>query len=169
LRDWQHQDKLQLLLSEITNKIKNTVTKPLFIKISPDLTLHDLTSVVEVAKSNHLHGIIATNTTIVPERGPGGISGELLAEKASRIRNHLLDLTRESQLSVIGVGGISNAKQIMDFLINGGDAVQIYSALVFQGPGLIRRLNKELCQIIGKDQSKDLKHYLSKRRRLKWS
>jgi dihydroorotate dehydrogenase len=169
LREWQQQEKLHLLLSEIQNTLKKSVKKPLFIKISPDLNLSDLASIVEVAKSNNIHGIIATNTTIMPERGIGGISGELLTQKATQIRSELLKLTRDSQLTIIGVGGISNAQQIMDFLVEGGDAVQIYSSLIFHGPGFINHLKHELCQIIERDNSKHLKEYLSKRRNLKWS
>jgi dihydroorotate dehydrogenase len=169
LRDWQQQQKLDLLLKNLQIQLKKVMSKPLFIKISPDLDESDLEAIVQVAKSNNIDGIIATNTTIIPEMGSGGVSGQLLANKATLIRSRLLNLTRNTDMAVIGVGGISNAEQILAFLTEGGDAVQIYSALIFHGPNLINQIKKDMCRIIQKDQSKTLKEYLSKRRNLKWS
>ena len=118
---------------------------PVFVKLAPDLADEGVMESVRVAESEGAHGIIATNTTIerhgIPDVGPGGTSGRPLFPRA-------LDVVRlvaqESRLPVIGVGGIASAEDAAAMLDAGARAVQVYSALVFQGPGLVGKIRKGL-------------------------
>jgi dihydroorotate dehydrogenase len=136
LRAWQDQRPLASLLSHVAT----VKSKPLFLKIAPDLNFKQLESIVELATDYHLAGIIATNTTQIPTLGQGGFSGKILAQKASQVRKEILQLTQSTPLKVIGVGGIDSIEDIYTFFAQGGDAVQLYTGLVYQGPHLIMQL-----------------------------
>ncbi|MDH5581906.1 MAG: quinone-dependent dihydroorotate dehydrogenase, partial [Bdellovibrionales bacterium] len=120
LRDLQSADKLKEIFLNLKESRK-TCPKPLFLKISPDMAMEDIPSTVEVVKEFDLSGIIATNTTIMKERGDGGISGKLLYEKSFMMRNKILEILAESpQVELIGVGGISQFDDLVDFWKRGG-------------------------------------------------
>jgi dihydroorotate dehydrogenase len=124
---------------EAVDAEKKKNPKPLLVKVSPDMALAELTSVVGLVNEYKLDGIIATNTTLMKERGEGGVSGKLLAKKAREVREVLLKEIKNShsQAELIGVGGISNFEDLMDFWHAGGRLAQIYSAFVFQGPSVL--------------------------------
>ncbi|MDO9182424.1 MAG: hypothetical protein Q7U04_08445, partial [Bacteriovorax sp.] len=119
--------------------------KPLLVKVSPDMTEAELSSVVDLVKEFELSGIIATNTTIMPERGIGGVSGKLLFEKARATRNFLLEQLKETpKIELIGVGGFSSYEDCLEFWKMGGKLIQLYSAFVFQGPKILFEIEKRL-------------------------
>lgn len=120
--------------------------KPLLVKVSPDMALEELSSVVGLVNEYKLDGIIATNTTIMKERGIGGVSGKLLSKKARETREFLLKeiALTNSNSELIGVGGISNFTDLMDFWRAGGKLAQIYSSFIFQGPGLLFDIETQL-------------------------
>ncbi len=120
--------------------------KPLLVKVSPDMALEELSSVVGLVNEYKLDGIIATNTTIIKERGEGGISGKLLLRKSRETREHLLKEMKKSHSEgvLIGVGGISSFEDLMDFWRAGGSLAQIYSAFIFQGPALLFQIEERL-------------------------
>ena len=98
---------------------------------------------VDLAKKYSLTGIIATNTTIIKEKGEGGISGKLCLEKSRNVRRWILEEARECpNLDVIGVGGISSFKDLWDFWQDGGKAVQIYTAFIYQGPAILDQIKE---------------------------
>ena len=137
LRDLQRHESMREIFEALEQERK-VCTTPLFIKISPDLPLESLEGIVELANEFSLSGIIATNTTIMEEKGIGGVSGKLLAEKAKIVRNRLLDISKEhSNLDLIGVGGISGFDDLWDFWKSGGRAVQLYSSFIYQGPKVL--------------------------------
>lgn len=126
-------------------------SKPLLVKVSPDMTEDQLRSVVSLVREYQLSGIIATNTTIMPERGQGGVSGKILFEKAKKTRSFLLqELKHSPEIELIGVGGFSSYDEIKDYWREGGRLVQLYSAFVFQGPSLLFDIEKRL----GEDMNK---------------
>lgn len=130
---------------EATNNERKKIPKPLFVKISPDMDLEQLRSVILLVKEFKLTGIIATNTTIMKERGEGGISGKLLFDKSKLVREFLLqELKNFPEIELIGVGGFSNFEQIKDYWKSGGKLVQIYSSFIFQGPELVMKLEEML-------------------------
>lgn len=148
LRELQKSEQMERILQALEEPRKN-VSKPLYLKVSPDSELDDLKETIELTKKYALSGIIATNTTIMTERGKGGVSGKLLAEKARNIRRFILDCTREvPHMEVIGVGGISSFDDVWDFWKNGGKVVQIYTSFVYQGPDTLSRIRNEIDRVM---------------------
>lgn len=133
---------------------------PLFIKIAPTLFPEELKTMVEVASAYGLAGFIATNTLPRPEVGPGGFSGKILYEKATAVRNELLNLVAERpELDVIGVGGFSSFEQILDFWRRGGKFVQIYTAFIYQGPWILWHLQKKMEHFLQQSQWNTLQEF----------
>ena len=116
---------------------------PIFVKLAPDLENEALDALVRVAQEENLEGLIATNTTIdhkgIADVGPGGLSGRPLAERSREVVAYL---TQRIDKPVIAVGGISSVEDAMAMFERGASAIQIYSALIFQGPALIAAINK---------------------------
>ncbi len=148
LRDLQQTDSLARLLERV---VPASAPLPVFLKLSPDSADEDLFAAVGVAREAGVAGIIATNTTITRPGDTGrtgesgGLSGAPLWPLA---RRRIQDVLRaaEGRLPVIGVGGVESAAQVQELLDAGCAAVQVYTALIYQGPGLIRRLNRALLE-----------------------
>ncbi len=139
------QDKGMREIFEAVSAKRKSHPKPLLVKVSPDMRDEELSSVVNLVKEYKLSGIIATNTTIMPERGTGGVSGKLLYQKARKTRKFILDQLKETpDIELIGVGGFSSYEDILDYWREGGKLVQLYSAFVFQGPHLLYEIEKKL-------------------------
>lgn len=135
--------------------------KPLLVKVSPDMSEEELKSVVELVKEYKLSGIIATNTTIMAERGAGGVSGKLLFEKAKKTRSFLLkELKSSPEIELIGVGGFSSYEEIKEYWREGGKLVQLYSAFVFQGPALLFDIEKKLAVDMDKVKAASFDQFL---------
>ena len=144
LRDLLGDQGLRKIFQAVTEKRK-VCDRPLLVKVSPDMKPKELSSVVTLVKEYKFNGIIATNTTIMPERGHGGVSGKLLFEKARHTRSFLLDQLRETpEIELIGVGGFSSYEDCLEFWKSGGRLIQFYSAFVFQGPKLLHEIEKKL-------------------------
>ena len=131
---------------------------PLLLKIAPDLTEQDLADIAEVALEGRLAGLIATNTTIARPPGldarhatqAGGLSGRPLFEPSTQVLRELYRLT-QGRLPIIGVGGVASGADAYAKLRAGATLVQLYSALVFEGPGLVRRIKRELLDCLERD------------------
>ncbi len=158
LRDLQGRAALSALLSGVM-ETRAALARPIpvFLKIAPDLTADELAEIAEVALASGLSGIIATNTTLAREslisadRGQiGGLSGAPLFEKSTRVLAQLSKLT-EGRLPLIGVGGVSSAEQAYEKLRAGATAVQLYTAMVYQGMALIPRIARGLDQLLARD------------------
>ncbi len=127
----------------------NKFCKPVAVKISPDCTIEQIFELVDCCIAEKISGIIATNTTLWRPEGfvseeAGGLSGELLRDQALPTIDAVCKRARGSRLSVIGAGGVSSSLDVAKLLQLGCDAVQLYSGLVFEGPGLISRINREI-------------------------
>lgn len=142
LRSLQDPEHLQSIVSGVTAHSEGV---PVFVKLSPDLGFDALTEAVEVAEARGAAGIIATNTTLerfgLPDVGAGGLSGRPLHARAREVVEHVC---KQTNLPVIGVGGIASVADAQAMLDAGAVAIQVYSALIFQGPGLIGRLVRGL-------------------------
>jgi len=138
-------------LAEITAVVvAESQGRPVFVKLAPDLEDAAVSEAVAVAEQRGAAGIIATNTTIArpgidattrARLGAGGLSGRPLQPRALEV---IRLASRATSLPVIGVGGISDLGGVQAALTAGADAVQILSALIYQGPGLPARLNRTL-------------------------
>ena len=133
LRALQEKGYLSELFTELTALARG---KDLYLKIAPDLNEEKIIELKNLALEFGLTGIIATNTTIMPERGLGGISGRLLLKRAREVRSLLLK--EQSKLEIIAAGGITTPKDLFDFWKEGGKAAQIYTSYVYQGPALLK-------------------------------
>lgn len=158
LRDLQGRAALAALLAGVMEVREGLERKiPVFLKIAPDLTEADLADVAEVALASGISGIIATNTTLSREglrsahKGEaGGLSGAPVFERSTRVLARLSQLT-EGRLPLIGVGGISSAEQAWAKILAGATAVQIYTALVYEGLSLAARVARGLDQIAARE------------------
>jgi dihydroorotate dehydrogenase len=157
LRDLQEKEPLKNLLARLkslNSKKKNP--KPILLKIAPDLTSGQLDDIVEIVTDVKIDGVIATNTTIernnlsiehkeISKIGAGGLSGKPLRDRSTEVIRYLKQKS-EGAFPIIGVGGIMNPDDAIEKLKAGASLVQIYTGFVYQGPGLIKKINKKILQ-----------------------
>lgn len=151
LRDLQEKEPLTRLLSQLQEKNRvQTAPKPILLKIAPDLTDAQLDDIADIVQATGLAGVIATNTTISRENlntgaaeissiGMGGLSGAPLRERATEVVRYMRQRLGPKAV-IIGVGGIDSAAAAQEKMKAGADLVQVYSGLVYEGPGLVRRM-----------------------------
>lgn len=156
LRALQEKGYLSELFTEL-NKVRHD--KDLYLKIAPDMEKAKVQELARLSSEFGLTGIIATNTTIMPERGTGGISGLLLKEKSRSIRQMIL--AENLPLELIGVGGISEINDLFDLWEDGGKAAQVYTAYVYQGPDLLKGLQKGILNFLKLQSLSDLNSFFS--------
>ena len=155
LRALQDKEPLMALLNHLQN-INNAKTKrkPLLLKIAPDLTDSQLDDIIEIVATTKIDGIIATNTTIAREPltypknfiesiGMGGLSGKPLAKRSTEVIKYLKTKSNNA-FPVIGVGGIHSAEDAIEKLNAGADLIQLYTGFIYEGPSLIKRINKAI-------------------------
>jgi dihydroorotate dehydrogenase len=159
LRDLQGEQALRELLAAVRDaRLRLEETVPVFLKIAPDIADDDAPRIVEAARSHGVDGLIVSNTTIArPDslhsahaREAGGLSGAPLRERATDV----LRLARQASgpdFTLIGVGGIGSADDAYARIRAGANAVQLYTALVYEGPGLVRRIKHGLAQRLRAD------------------
>ena len=158
LRDLQGRAALEALLAGVIETRAGLARRiPVFLKIAPDLTPDELAEIAEVALASGIDGVIATNTTLSREglksahRGEmGGLSGAPLFEKSTRVLAQLSQLT-DGKLPLIGVGGIASAEQAYQKLRAGASAVQLYTAMVYQGISLAAEVAHGLERLLERD------------------
>jgi len=156
LRDLQGKAALAALLDRVMAARNSLATPvPVFLKIAPDLTEAELQDIAGVANASGVSGIIATNTTLSRTglHGPhideaGGLSGQPLFEKSTRVIAALAGMT---QLPIIGVGGVGSAEQAYQKIRAGASAVQLYTALVYGGISLAGGIARGLDQLLARD------------------
>lgn len=162
LRDLQEVERLRPILIAVRQEMDRQTQRkrvPLLVKIAPDLADSDVIEVAHLADQLALDGIIATNTTIarsglisgdaeVESVGAGGLSGMPLKARSLEVLR-LLKAHVKPSTTLIAAGGLSSASDVAQRLEAGADLVQIYSALVYQGPGLPSRLCRELAALRG--------------------
>lgn len=136
LRDLQDAAQLGHLIDVLQNE--NTMRKPLLVKIAPDLTCEQLEQVVTTCEANGVAGLIATNTTLdhtsVANHESGGLSGAPLLAKSNDV---IGAIRKRSTLPIIGVGGVMDAASARAKIAAGAQLIQIYTGLIYRGPGLI--------------------------------
>ena len=155
LRELQEREPLMRILETVQQRNAELARrKPLLLKIAPDLTDEQVLDIIDIAKTLKLDGVIVSNTTISREGlaesrsaveglGNGGLSGKPLRLRAQAL---LTEMRRQlpEQIVLIGVGGIDSGEAARARVDAGAALVQIYTGLIYQGPGLIRRILKAL-------------------------
>jgi dihydroorotate dehydrogenase len=159
LRALQSRDALAALIAAVLEARAELAHRPsLLLKIAPDLTDADRQDIAEVALASGLDGLIVSNTTIARPAGldprfaqeAGGLSGRPLLQPATDV---LRDLYRRTggKLPMIGVGGVASAADAYAKIRAGAALVQLYTALVFEGPGLVGRIKQGLAALLQRD------------------
>ena len=155
LRSLQEKEPLRKLLGELQalNR-RQTVPKPLLLKIAPDLTDTQLDDIIEIAVETRISGLVATNTTLsreglltpsvaVARMGAGGLSGKPLTGRSTEVIRYLHDKTGGT-LPIIAVGGIFSARDAREKLDAGASLVQVYTGFIYEGPAIAQKILKGL-------------------------
>jgi dihydroorotate dehydrogenase len=155
LRELQDKEPLLKLLNHLKNLSRQyQPEKPIFLKIAPDLKEEQLTEICEIIKQVNLDGLVATNTTISRESlktpaeqlakiGEGGLSGKPLKNRSTEIIRFLRQQLGEN-IPIIGVGGIQSPEDALEKLKAGATLLELYTGFIYEGPALIKQINKEL-------------------------
>jgi dihydroorotate dehydrogenase len=158
LRELQEKEPLKKLLLALKNENNlKPNPKPILLKIAPDLTNEQLDDIVEIVEEVKLDGLIATNTTISREClktssddieaiGAGGLSGKPVKERSTEVIRYLSEKSNKS-FPIIGVGGIHSAEDAIEKIEAGASLIQLYSGFIYEGPALIRKINKALLKL----------------------
>lgn len=151
----QDKDYLLELISEVQKlNALETIQRPILLKIAPDLNEQQLDEIVEVVAESSIDGVIASNTSVNREGliatesqlksiGNGGLSGKPIKDRSTATIKYLSDKSNKS-FPIIGVGGIHSAKDALEKIDAGADLVQIYTGFIYEGPSLIKKINKAL-------------------------
>ncbi len=155
LRELQEKEPLkQLLLSLQEANFKQPKRKPILLKIAPDLSDDQLLDIIEIVNETKIQGVIATNTTISRENlsdtsehikqiGDGGLSGKPLKDRSTEVIRFLAKKSNKS-FAIIGVGGIHTSEDAKEKLDAGADLVQLYTGLIYEGPGLVKKILRKI-------------------------
>jgi dihydroorotate dehydrogenase len=159
LRDLQQLNKLeQLLRAVLAERAKDGIVVPVLVKLSPDMDTDQLQEVGRLCVVLGVDGIVMSNTTTTrptdlvhwrldPTSVGGGLSGAPLRDRSTEGIRTLFRATR-GQIPIVGVGGVSSARDAVQKLKAGASLVQVYSAMVYHGPGLIAQMRSDLAQAV---------------------
>lgn len=149
LRELQEKEPLKNILNSLQQRNKkNDISRPILLKIAPDLTNSQLDDIIEIVRETKIAGVIATNTTISREglaapqslsSQTGGLSGKPLTNRSTEVVKYLADHSNK-EFVIIGVGGIHSPKDALEKIDAGASLVQIYTGFIYEGPGLIKRI-----------------------------
>ncbi|MBO6880786.1 quinone-dependent dihydroorotate dehydrogenase [Winogradskyella sp.] len=151
LRELQDKEPLTQLLKALqVLNFKKANSKPILLKIAPDLTDDQLLDIIDIVKTTKIDGVISTNTTI-SRKGllsdnkteVGGLSGKPLTQRSTEVIRFLAEKSNKA-FPIIGVGGIHSAEDALEKLEAGADLVQLYTGFVYEGPRLIKEINKAI-------------------------
>lgn len=155
LKELQDQDALLEILGRI-QQINNAKPKrkPVLLKVSPDLNYQQLDEVIEIIEKTGIDGVVATNTTITRQSiqqdsitaekaGKGGLSGQPIGSRSTEVIRYLAQKSGKA-FPIIGVGGIMSPEDAWEKIEAGADLVQIYTGFIYEGPSIVRRINKFL-------------------------
>ena len=151
LRELQDRCNLEKLLSTLSNLNQTKVQpKPILLKIAPDLNEKQLLDVIEIVTNQNIDGVIATNTTLSRENlksfkknETGGLSGVPLKDKSTDVIKFLHKKSKNA-FPIIGVGGVHEPEDAIEKLDAGASLVQMYTGFIYEGPGIVKRINKAL-------------------------
>lgn len=151
LRELQEKKPLTELLQTLQDRNGSKENrKPILLKIAPDLTDEQLLDIIDIVLETKIDGVIATNTTISREglvsenkNEGGGLSGKPLTARATEVIRFLSEKSNKS-FPIIGVGGIHSAEDALAKLDAGASLIQLYTGFIYEGPGLIKEINKAL-------------------------
>ena len=150
LNDKAYLAELILACQKLNNA--HEIQKPILLKIAPDLNNQQLDEIIELAAETKIDGLIASNTSTNREHlkaskerlaviGNGGVSGQPIKNQSTKVIQYLSDKSNKS-FPIIGVGGIHSAEDAIEKIEAGADLIQIYTGFIYEGPSLIKKINK---------------------------
>jgi dihydroorotate dehydrogenase len=153
LRELQEKKPLTKLLQTLQNKnLAKSKPKPILLKIAPDLTDSQLLDIIDIVNTTKIAGVIATNTTLSREGLQsekkieiGGMSGKPLKNRSTEVIRFLSENSNKS-FPIIGVGGIHSAEDALEKLEAGASLIQLYTGFIYEGPALIKKINKKILE-----------------------
>ena len=145
---------LELIFACKKLNLKEEKQKHILLKIAPDLNNNQLNEIIDLVKETQIDGVIASNTSTnraglkasverLEEIGNGGVSGQPVKNKSTEVIKYLADTSNKS-FPIIGVGGIHSEKDALEKLKVGADLVQVYTGFIYEGPSLVKRINKAI-------------------------
>ena len=157
LRELQEKEPLRKLMRDVkVLSLQQPKPKPVLLKIAPDLTNEQLNDIIDILKSTKADGVIASNTTIsranlkttsaqLDQIGNGGLSGKPLAQRSTEVIQYLR-AGLGAEFPIIGVGGIMSAEDAIKKIQAGANLVQVYTGFIYEGPSLVKAINKAIRQ-----------------------
>ena len=164
LRDFHNQKELERLLNGVNViKKKENILKPIVIKLSPDINDKEIGKIIEVILKYKLSGIVISNTTDrnrddlsdFQKKETGGLSGKPIKDISTKLIKKFYKETK-GKIKIIGVGGVDSGKAAFEKIVAGADAIQLYTGMVYKGPGIVRDIKSELISILKKEKLKNI-------------
>ncbi len=162
LRNFHDQQELNRLLTGISKiKKEKKISKPLVLKLSPDIDHNEISKIIELIIKYRIDGIIVSNTTDSnreklsdsQKNENGGLSGQPLRELSTSLIKKFYRETK-GKIQIIGVGGVDSGQAAFEKICAGANAIQLYTGMVFKGPGVVKEMKKELISILKKENIK---------------
>ena len=151
LRELQEKEPLKKILNTLQQRNrKNDISRPILLKIAPDLSESQLDDIIEIVQETNIAGVVATNTTISRDGlvsaealkiETGGLSGKPLTQRSTEVIRYLSEKSKKSFV-IIGVGGIHSPEDAVEKLEAGASLIQLYTGFIYEGPGLVKKINK---------------------------
>jgi dihydroorotate dehydrogenase len=149
----QDRDSLGAIMQRLTEiRSSQSIRKPILLKISPDLNEQQVNDAIEISIEKGIDGFVVSNTTVtrsnltisnerIESIGRGGMSGETIKDRSTEL---IKFISGKTKLPIIGVGGIMSEQDALDKLKAGASLIQIYTGFIYEGPALVKRINKAL-------------------------
>ena len=164
LRGFQEENSMSKLLEGL-NKLKKekNIYKPLVIKLAPDIDEKNISGIVEIVNKYKINGIIISNTTnknrekLLDDKKNevGGLSGKPIKDLSTSLIKKFYKETKK-KITIIGVGGIDSGKSAFEKITSGADVIQLYTGMVYKGPGVVKEIKKELISILKNEKIKNI-------------
>ena len=164
LRDFHDKSTLQNLLNNIDQFTKkNKIQKPLALKVSPDIAESEISYIIDSIKKFNISGVIISNTTDKNRENltgsyrseEGGLSGEPLGKISNDLIKKFYKDTK-GDITIIGVGGINSGMTAYEKLKSGASLLQLYTGMIYEGPGIVKKIKTELIDILEKEKIKNV-------------
>lgn len=145
-------ESFEQLMKEV---VKLKIKKPIYIKMSPDLTSENVKQLIEISKKYGVSGFICSNLTKKHEFENGGLSGKAVSKKADELLSQMHIETKG--MTLIGAGGIFSAQDAYEKIKLGANLLQLITGMIYKGPGIIGEINLELSELLKKDGYENIK------------
>tara|TARA_B100000700_G_C15006743_1_gene838920 strand:+ start:789 stop:1835 length:1047 start_codon:yes stop_codon:yes gene_type:complete len=164
LRDFHERKSLSELLEKLNNvKKEKKINKPLFVKISPDIEEVSISHINELILKHKIHGVIISNTTDgnrdklidIQKSEKGGLSGLPVRNLSTNLIKKFYKEVK-GKIKIIGVGGVDSGQSAFEKIAAGANAVQLYTGMIYKGPGIVKEIKESLIEILKKEKIKNI-------------